>query len=446
MAVPITKTGAEWETYAFWPPHSSCRSAAFFLADILTQVCNGAAEMASLTTVRQNSSLMQMLRGSISDIRDRTITAITSAWLDDSEHCGELEGWVRPIDSSDITNMPANFRTFEESMLRDLQKIVYLSEIASIPASRDISQPPTRGQIETIQQAFRASLFKVFGCIMEHTTKSTGNNSLSNQSGKSTSIPRGSLIDASDLVSSFPTQTSPSQADTPTQNARKLLTMANCQYLRTETIPILLTQFEIAFSLHTPDDAKEAQDSLAAMHARIFQSYVKPVTEHLRSLIASGISSPSYGAGTARPTDARPYVYQVLLELVLVHAETMQTTPAAVGPVLSYHLEQLSQALIDAFKQRARYSLPALMQATLDVEFLAQTLNNYTTERASDVQGQIYLALDERTDNEARQRLQNELPEMRAILKRLREKTRGEFACFKKIRMAKDRTSRGERP
>lgn len=94
---------------------------------------------------------------------------------------------------------------------------------------------------------------------------------------------------------------------------------------------------------------------------------------------------------------------------------------------MKYLLEQLSTSLIEAFKQRAKYTLPALMQATLDVEFLAQTLNNYTTDRASEVQSAIYIALDERTDNEARLKLQEELQEMRAILKRLRESTKIEL-------------------
>jgi len=84
------------------------------------------------------------------------------------------------------------------------------------------------------------------------------------------------------------------------------------------------------------------------------------------------------------------------------------------------------------------------MQATLDVEFTAQTLNNYTTEKASEIQGQIYLALDERTDNDARLALQQELPEMRAILKRLRERTKGEFACFKRERKARKDGERKE--
>lgn len=72
------------------------------------------------------------------------------------------------------------------------------------------------------------------------------------------------------------------------------------------------------------------------------------------------------------------------------------------------------------------------MQATLDVEFVAQTLSQYTTDKASELQSQIYQELDGRTDNDARARLQSELPEMRSILKKLREASKSEFACFKK--------------
>lgn len=76
------------------------------------------------------------------------------------------------------------------------------------------------------------------------------------------------------------------------------------------------------------------------------------------------------------------------------------------------------------------------MQATLDTEFIAQTLAQYATEEASNVQSQIYVELDRRTTNEARTKLQAELGEMRVVLKKLRDRTKGEFACFRKPRSA----------
>lgn len=72
------------------------------------------------------------------------------------------------------------------------------------------------------------------------------------------------------------------------------------------------------------------------------------------------------------------------------------------------------------------------MQATLDVEFVAQTMSQYTTTKAGNMQSQIYIQLDQGATPDASKRLQGELPEMRQILKRLREGTRSEFLCFKR--------------
>ncbi len=92
----------------------------------------------------------------------------------------------------------------------------------------------------------------------------------------------------------------------------------------------------------------------------------------------------------------------------------------------------MSSAFLAAFKQRSRYPLAGLMQATLDVEFVAQTMSQYTTKKAGDTQSEIYIQLDQGTTPEASKKLQGELPEMRLILKRLREGTRSEFLCFKR--------------
>jgi exocyst complex component 2 len=220
-----------------------------------------------------------------------------------------------------------------------------------------------------------------------------------------------------------------------------LFTLSNLSYLRQDSIPHLISLFESSFSVKLTDESKTIRDALGQIDARLFQSYVKPTVERLSKLINDGITSPNWVPSVSRPTDAKPYVYDVLLHLVLVHSEITATASTLTNQILSYLLEQCSLALINAFKQRAKYTLPALMQATLDVEFMAQTLNNYTTERAGEVQSQIYLALDERTDNDSRAKLQNELPEMRSSLKKLREGTKGSFGCFKK-----ERRGRGERP
>lgn len=219
-----------------------------------------------------------------------------------------------------------------------------------------------------------------------------------------------------------------------------LLTLSNLQALRSDVVPNLTTQFENAFSVKLTDEAKTIRDVLGQIDARLFQSYTRPASENIRNIIQSGISSPDWApAANNKPREVRPYVYEALLSLVLVHSQVSTTASSLTSQVLSFLLEQTSRELLEAFKLRQKYTLTALMQATLDVEFVAQTLSQYTTERASEMQSQIYQELDKGTDNEARTRLQSELPEMRAVLKRLREGSKSEFACFKKVRRPAER-------
>lgn len=223
-----------------------------------------------------------------------------------------------------------------------------------------------------------------------------------------------------------------------------LLTLSNLNHLRRETIPALISQFESSFSVKLTEESKTIRDVVGQIDARLFQSYVSPTVGTLTALISAGITSPNWPPTVTRPKNAKPYVYDILLSLVLVHTEVSTTASSLTGQILSYLLEQISVALLSSFQQRASYTLPALMQATLDVELIAQTLSNYTTEKASETQSQIYLVLDERTDHDARMKLQGELPEMRAVLKRLREGTKGQFGCFKRERRAREgRASKG---
>jgi len=221
-----------------------------------------------------------------------------------------------------------------------------------------------------------------------------------------------------------------------------LLTLSNLQALRIDVVPNLTTQFENAFSVKLTDEAKTIRDVLGQIDARLFQSYTRPAVQTLQGIIRNGISDSSWAPGlNEKPNEVRSYVYEALLSLVLVHTQVSTTASSLTNQVLSFLLEQISRELLEAFKQRQRYTLSSLMQATLDVEFVAQTLNQYMTERASDTQSQIYQELDKGTDNEARTKLQNELPEMRAVLKRLREASRSEFTCFKKPRGRAERVT-----
>jgi len=208
-------------------------------------------------------------------------------------------------------------------------------------------------------------------------------------------------------------------------------------------MPHLITMFETSFAIKLTEETTAIRDTLAKMDSRLFEAYVKPLINEADGLIRSSIARPDWEPSSSRPTDARPYVYTLLLGLVLVHTEVSTTTAPLTSPILKHLLEKYLASFHEAFKQRPRYSLSALMQATLDVEFLAQTLSNYTTEKAAGIQGEVYVQLDKLTDSDARNKLQQELVKLRETLKKLREATKTEFACFKRQR-SHTRTARDE--
>lgn len=231
---------------------------------------------------------------------------------------------------------------------------------------------------------------------------------------------------------------------------RILLTLSNIKALQALLVPQLVANFETSFSVKLTDEAKTIRDVLIQIENRLFQSYTKPTVDALTQEIHDGITASDWVPSTNRPQQVRPYVYNTLLALVLVHTEISTTIPSSsvahpsrstpgitstlMSTVLTFLLSRVSSSLLAAFGARPSYSLAALMQATLDTEFIAQTLSQYSTDEASTVQSQIYVELDRRTTHEARAKLQSELGEMRGVLKKLRERTKGEFACFRKPR------------
>ncbi|KAK0934418.1 Exocyst complex component S5 [Friedmanniomyces endolithicus] len=474
------KTGEWWDTFAFWPPRSNSLSGAHYLGHLLTLVGSAATSLAGLSVMKQQaragSAGVEGWRILVGAVRERCVHALCAAWAADADRVRGLETWVRSEvgERRDLTTMPGLFMSYEERVLAGFQRIAYVGDgggSANGSGSGEVIIPPPAKLLQAVRGSFVTSLYKALSGMVENAEKGR----LAGEAGGDEGMdPDGVMIammksgdgeevgagrvDAGNRVSVVDALASANARRTlitSRQNVRILMTLSNLSHLRAEIIPHLISAFESSFSVKLAEETKTVRDVLGQIDARLFQGYVKPTVDRLSILIHDGIHSPSWAPSpsspSTRPTNAKPYIYAVLLQLVLVHAEittTTSTSPSTpftlTNQILSHLLEQSSTHLLTAFQSPAHphYPLSSLMQATLDVEFLAQTLSQYTTERAGEIQSQIYLALDERTDDEARKRLQGELPGMRGVLKRLREGTRGEFGCFKRERRGRGTEAR----
>jgi exocyst complex component 2 len=443
---PSSKTGQAWEKFAFWAPYSNALSGSHYLARILTLVGTAMSQLASLSVIKQTRKTVEELKALITNVRERCISALEVAWLaDGATRCKYLETWQRAADRRDLTTMPSSFMAYEEKVLGNFQKVAYISEATGVNGSAEVIIPPPTKLLDRIKSCFVNTIYKTLSGMVENAERSKSEAAVdADPDGITRASKHGGIddaegsVDASNMVcSSFAIPFADRNTDELAQNIRLIMTLSNLNYLKTEVIPHLLNQFESSFSVQLTDENKTITETIGQIDQREFTRYVKPIVEKLEKTINEGVQSKHWAPpADKRPDKAQSYIHSVLLALVFVHSEVSTTTPALTVRVLQCLLEQASMALLNAFKNRQppHYHLSALMQATVDVEFLAQTLNNYTTDRAGDIQSQIYLALDEKTDEDARRRLQGELPEMRGVLKRLRESTKGEFGCFRRER------------
>lgn len=215
-------------------------------------------------------------------------------------------------------------------------------------------------------------------------------------------------------------------------------------HFQSEVTPHLLSLFETLFSVQLSDETTRIRDVLSQLDTQLFKSYTKPHALQINAWIEKGIFSPSWASAASKrgrsvaELDPSPYVSTVLLHLVTIHSLTSTTSPnSPLTPrILKALFEATTTSLISTFSSSRlpAISLPQLMQATLDVEFISQTLASYTTDAASQTQTDIYQVLDQKTDNGARVALQDELGGLRVGLKRLREGTRGQFSCFRRVK------------
>ncbi|KAI9807650.1 MAG: hypothetical protein M1825_005591 [Sarcosagium campestre] len=440
---PSPRLGEEWEKFAFWPPYANSLSGVHYLGRMLVLIGTAASQMAAMSPIGANGGTLERLRSLVGGARERSVQAVCAAWNRDAERCKAMEDWTRAPGTRDVTRMPAYFAAFHGNVLSGMQKLLYISEALTKPGPADVVLPPPTKLLQMVRAQFVTSLYKSFGGMVENardsqTGKPPPNGAEATENEWDASDPPDGLTSPAAAADNAAISTSsggnlttlttiaqPINANDV--SVRMLLTLSNLQTLRTDMVPTLITQFETAFSVKLTDESKKIRDDLGQIDARLFQLYTRPAIERLSRLIRDGVQSPNWAPRGGRPTEVRQYVYSALLSLVLVHTQVSTTAASLTPQIMSYLLEQTSRELLDAFKLRPRYTLAALMQATVDVEFVAQTLSQYTTDRASEIQAQIYQELDRGTDSDARARLQNELPEMRMILKTLRESSKTEL-------------------
>lgn len=198
---PSPQRGEVWEKFAFWPPHANSLSGVQYLSKILILVGTAASEINAMSAIKGNHRIKEQLRTLVGAVRERCVQAVCAAWNSDAENGKLLEDWSRSPERKDLTNMPARFMAFEEAVLTNMQRILYVTEAMSSPMSPEVVVPPSAKLLQMVRSQFVTSLYKALSGTVENAERSQTTAAIAGSSAVETGNNNAGRLDVVDRVS-----------------------------------------------------------------------------------------------------------------------------------------------------------------------------------------------------------------------------------------------------
>ncbi|OBZ78171.1 Exocyst complex component 2 [Grifola frondosa] len=166
-------------------------------------------------------------------------------------------------------------------------------------------------------------------------------------------------------------------------DTRVLLVVSNFGHLMRTLIPNMMSEFETAFGTSIEEHKRTLMTVVQELDKTLFESYVKPKATALLGIVRSGIlDSEMDWYETPQPKEIRPYVYETLMYLVGVHAQVSAAAAPLLERTLNALVEDVAEEALRCFRQVKRFGMGGMLRATLEIEFMHQTLSRYVTPSA----------------------------------------------------------------
>ncbi|CAG8692324.1 5273_t:CDS:10, partial [Funneliformis caledonium] len=394
---------------SFVPSHSDSVTTCYFLTKVLKEMNECVNDINSINMASDAS-------GTLSTLMDQTrwcfIEVICETWNADAKNFFYLEDWSLDQDNREITNFLRNFHIFHKYNSRSAYKIASLNYVSD---KEDNKSKIPENYFYKIKEAFLNSIYAYLeGLVHLVFTDYT---------------PLETVIEKEPTDIIHKTRIDPSQMD-----SRILLTISNFSNLKQLMIPRIVSQFETAYKCSMVEDIESLNTVVDQLDGILFEDYIKRKSANVRDIITNGILSGEIDwSNISKPTEVHSFVYEALLSLVLVHAQISDIAKPLINRALTVLLESMAHDCLEAFSKVEKFSLGGMCQATLEIEFMNQTLAQYVSPQAQETLQLIYTTIEQLYDTSSGNgRLDSELSSVKQFLIESRKNTSLQFMCFKK--------------
>ncbi|KAL4068578.1 exocyst complex component Sec5-domain-containing protein [Scleroderma yunnanense] len=395
------------------PIHSNSLTSAHFIIKILIEMQDRVNEVTSMEITKEAGvsleSFMENSRWKLGEVLIRT-------WLRDANLLYHLESWDPSTTDPSVTQYMSLLEMFQRHMTLSALKIAGGVELTSTTSSlRTIQQNHVSPQFtQKITLAFLDSIYAFLDGLVHLTSNEQP-------------------VTTGELAATKNRPTPSKLFDLGDANTRLLLVLSNFAYLSTTLIPNMMSQLEGVFGTSTEDDRKTLTKVVQELDKTLFDGYVKPKSAVVTSILKEGILDPAMDwYETPHPTEIRPYMYRVLMALVGIHAQISHVAEGLLERVLHVLVEDAADEALRSFRQVKRFGMGGMLRATLEIEFMHQTLTRYVSPSAAKTLSELYNKISQAyARRPSDDNLQSHLDSVKKTLAESRRATGIEFMCFR---------------
>ncbi|KAF8318792.1 hypothetical protein DL93DRAFT_2054306 [Clavulina sp. PMI_390] len=414
---------------AFVPVPCNSITSAWHMSRILAEIGECVSDV---TTVELAGDAASGLKSLLESARWRFEVATCDLWLQDAVRLHELENWTldpdRPATTTYLHGALKKFQVYSATSAYKIAGGIDASKHGTSVA-KQIAIGREFGQ--RIQKTFVDSLYALLD----------GLEKLS-RSDYTPPGPSGANVAMTAMTSPFvPTEASQKALgtiDASDRDTRMLLVISAFGHMRKEIIPGMLNQLESALSVSIGRERDMLEEVVEQLDETLFNDYAKGKSAVASSIIRKGVlESGMDWFETPRPTQVRDYVYQALLSLVRAHVQITGVAKPLLERAMTTIVDDLTNEAFSCFQKVERFGMGGMLAATLEIEFLHQTLVQFVSPAASKTLAAIYNSISAAYSRRPQGGgggggdLQKELEGVKRTLHESRRATAIEFLCFK---------------
>ncbi|RDB30270.1 Exocyst complex component 2 [Hypsizygus marmoreus] len=403
---------------SFIPADSHSLATAHYLMKILGELQETVNDLNGLEI---SPEVPPSLKSLLESAKWRFVDVLVNAWLRDARIFYHLETWVASISEASATHYLDQMELFQRHLTTAAFKLAGGVDLNATSLTKPTKQHP-------VPQAFVAKVIKAFldalyafldGMVL---LASDDSPIVTGKMGEAVKAAIG--VNALELL------------DLRDGDTRMLVVISNFTHLTNAVIPSMLSQLETGLGTSVAEDKQTLMTVVQELDKTLFEGYVKPKAEIAMEILRRGILDSNMDwYETPQPTEIRPYMYETLMFLVSIHAQVTSAAEPLLDRTLSALVNELAEEALRCFRQVKRFGMGGMLRATLEIEFMHQTLGRYVTPSAaktlSDLYNKISQAYSRRPGDE---NLQSNLDGVKKTLADTRRATGIEFLCFRQTK------------